>query len=50
MSDYIFAYHDGENPESPVECAKHMAKWQAWVVALAMPWSTPVHPCECPRL
>ncbi len=31
MSNYIIAYHDGKEPESPEEGAKHMAKWKAWI-------------------
>ncbi len=34
MSNYIFAYHGGKEPESPEEGAKHMAKWKAWVGGL----------------
>ena len=34
MSNYIIAYHGGNEPESPEEGAKHMAKWQAWVDGL----------------
>ena len=29
MSNYIIAYHGGEQPESPEEGAKQMAKWKA---------------------
>ena len=31
MSNYIIAYHGGEQPETPEEGAKQMAKWKAWV-------------------
>ncbi len=34
MSNYIIAYHGGNEPENPEEGAKHMAKWQAWVDGL----------------
>ena len=35
MPKYIFAYHPGEEmPNSPEEGARHMAKWQAWVVEM----------------
>ncbi len=30
MSNYVFAYHGGDKPESPEVGAKHMAKWKAW--------------------
>lgn len=31
MPNYIIAYHGGNQPETPEEGAKHMAKWKAWV-------------------
>ena len=34
MSNYIIAYHGGEEFEGPEEGAKHMAKWKAWVRGL----------------
>ncbi len=34
MSNYVFAYHGGNRPESPEEGAKHMAKWKAWIGGL----------------
>ena len=34
MSNYVFAYHGGNKPESPEEGAKLMAKWQAWLSGL----------------
>ncbi len=34
MSNYIFAYHGGEKPESPEEGAKMMEKWKAWIGGL----------------
>ena len=34
MSNYIFAYHGGKEPESPEEGAKGMAKWKTWLGGL----------------
>jgi hypothetical protein len=34
MSEYIFAYHGGDKPESPEEGAEMMAKWKAWLDGL----------------
>ena len=34
MSNYIFAYHGGEKPETPEAGAELMAKWQAWIGGL----------------
>ena len=34
MSDYIFAYHGGNKPESPEAGAEMMAKWKAWLGGL----------------
>ena len=34
MSDYIFAYHGGDKPESPEAGAEMMAKWKAWLDGL----------------
>ena len=31
MAEYIFAYHGGDQPGSPEEGAKLMAKWNAWL-------------------
>jgi hypothetical protein len=34
MPEFIIAYHGGREPASPEEGAKHMERWQAWVVSL----------------
>ncbi len=34
MTNYVFAYHGGNKPESPEAGAKHMEKWGAWVSSL----------------
>lgn len=34
MSNYVFAYHGGEKPESPEAGAILMAKWKAWLGGL----------------
>ncbi len=34
MPNYVLAYHGGNEPESPEEGAKMMAKWKAWVDGL----------------
>ena len=34
MPEFIIAYHGGREPASPEEGAKHMERWQAWVVGL----------------
>ncbi len=34
MSNYVFAYHGGKQPESLEEGAKLMAKWKAWLGGL----------------
>jgi len=45
MSEYVLAYYNGGNePESPEEGAKGMAKWQAWLVGLGDAVSNPGTP------
>ncbi len=44
MPNYILAYHGGKMPESPEEGAKHMEKYQAWVVGLGNAVVTPDTP------
>ena len=34
MPEYIIAYHGRNEPESPEDGAKGMAKWQAWIGGL----------------
>ena len=31
MSEYVFAYHGGKQPESPEAGAALMARWNAWI-------------------
>ena len=31
MAEFIFAYHDAKQPETPEAGAEHFARWQAWL-------------------
>jgi len=44
MSNYVFAYHGGEMPESPEEGAKLGAKWEAWLGGLGDALVNPGNP------
>jgi len=46
MSNYIFAYHGGKDPESPEEAAKHMEKWNAWMDSLGDVFANPGTPLK----
>ena len=41
MPEFMFAYHGGKMPETPEECAKVMAAWEAWYKDLG---ESVVHP------
>ena len=34
MAEFIFAYHDAKQPETPEAGAEHFARWQAWLVEM----------------
>jgi hypothetical protein len=44
MTNYMFAYHGGDQPESPEEGAKHMTNWKKWVADLGDAMVTPEVP------